>query len=76
MTRPLRFEGAELNLNFATSAKGSLRVEVQNPNGKPVPGFALDDCEELFGDSVSKKVSWTGEARLESLSGEPVRLRF
>ena len=76
VTRPLRFEGAELNLNFATSAKGSLRVEVQNPNGKPVPGFALDDCEELFGDSVSKKVSWTGEARLKSLSRKPVQLRF
>jgi len=76
VTRPLRFEGAELKLNFATSATGSLRVEVQTLDGKPKPGFSLGECDELFGDFVSKKVTWTGEASLSSLSGKPVRLRF
>jgi hypothetical protein len=32
-TKPLRFEGSELELNFATSAAGSVRVEIQDEHG-------------------------------------------
>jgi hypothetical protein len=38
LTRPLRFTGKELEINYATSATGSLRVEVQGAAGKPIPG--------------------------------------
>lgn len=75
-TKPLKFTGDELRLNFATSAVGRIRVEIQTPDGKPLPGFALDDCHEVFGDAIDRRVSWDSERSLADLSGQPIRLRF
>ena len=41
ITKPIAFKGSELELNFATSAAGGIRVEIQNTDGSPVKGFAL-----------------------------------
>jgi hypothetical protein len=75
-TRPIRFSGSRLVLNYSTSAAGSIRVEIQDEAGKPIPGYALDDCRELFGDSVEQAVSWNRTNGLGALSGATVRLRF
>ena len=76
LTRPVIFDGDQLEINFATSAAGSLRVEVQNLDGTPAEGFSLADCAELFGDSISRRVTWKSKADLSALAGKPVRLRF
>lgn len=76
VTRPLTFQGAKLSLNFATSAAGDLRVEIQDIEGKPMPGFALDDCPPIFGDALERTVTWKKGGDLASLAGKPVRLRF
>ena len=39
LTRPLRFAGKELTLNFATAKNGSLRMEIQDSDGKAIPGL-------------------------------------
>ena len=75
ITRPLTFSGSRLSLNFATSAAGALRVEIQNPDGAPIDGFSLDECDEIFGDSVDRPVTWSS-GDLTALAGRPVRLRF
>ncbi len=41
VTRPLQFAGKELVLNYSTSAGGSVRVEIQDESGQPIPGFSL-----------------------------------
>jgi hypothetical protein len=74
-TKPLRFEGSRLLLNFATSAAGSVKVEVQDAEGRPVPGFSLADCEELIGNRIERVVSFKGGS-LERLAGKAVRLRL
>ena len=76
LTRPLVFEGRQLEINFATSAAGSLRVEIQDDKGEPVEGFALADCPDIFGDSLARKVQWSSDADLAALAGRPVRLLF
>ena len=58
VTRPLRFEGSRLLVNFATSAAGGLRVELQDAESKPIPGFTLADCPEHFGDTIDRAVTW------------------
>jgi len=30
---------------------GGIRVELQQPDGQPIPGFSLDYCQEVFGDA-------------------------
>lgn len=76
LTRPLVFAGERLRINFATSAAGSLRIEIQDEAGKPIEGLALTDCPEMFGDSVARDVHWNSGAELSALAGRPVRLLF
>ncbi|OPZ93337.1 MAG: hypothetical protein BWY73_00371 [candidate division TA06 bacterium ADurb.Bin417] len=76
LTRPLTFSGRELVLNYATSAAGRVRVEIQDQAGKPLPGFALEDCPEIYGDQLERPVAWKGGGDLSALAGRPVRLRF
>ena len=49
-TRLIRFDGSRLVLNYSTSAAGSIRVEIQDETGRPIPGYSLQDSRELFGD--------------------------
>ncbi len=75
VTRPFIFRGKSLSLNFATSAAGNLHVEIDDSAGHPLPGFALADCDELFGDSLDRTVTWKGISDLGPLAGKRVRLR-
>jgi hypothetical protein len=75
-TKTLRFTGQELVVNFATSAGGSLRVEVQDQSGVPIPGFSLAESRSLVGDTIEQSVTWANGGDLSSLSGQPVKLRF
>jgi hypothetical protein len=75
LTKPLRFEGSQLLLNFATSAAGGIRVEIQDTSGTPLPGFSLADCTELIGNEINRPVSWRG-GNLPDLAKQSVRLRF
>ena len=76
VTKPFRFEGNRLTLNFETSAAGGIRVEIQDAQGHPVPGHTLEDCPEFIGDQIDHTVCWTGGADVSSLAGGIVRLRF
>jgi len=76
ITKPVVFQGAELELNFASSAAGGIRVEVQNADGKPVKGFSMAESEIYFGDTIARKIRWKNGADLKKLSGTPIRLRF
>ncbi len=76
LTRPLRFEGRSLVLNFATSAAGSVRVEVADESGRALPGKSLTDCDELVGDSIERTVTWKGSTGVSAPSGGIIRLRF
>jgi len=75
-TKPLTFSGKQLVLNYATSAAGTLKVAIQNADGSEIPGFTLDDCEELFGDSTVQVASWKNGADVSQLAGKPIRLHF
>lgn len=76
LTKPLVFSGGRLMLNFSTSAAGGVRVEIQDAKGAPVPGFALEDAETLYGDSIARAFKWKGDPDLSKLAGQPVRLRM
>ena len=75
-TRPLVFSGRQLVLNYATSAPGSIRVEIQDAAGQPLPGFALADMPPLFGDELDAVVSWKAGSDLSRIEGQLVRIRF
>ena len=76
LSRPLVFNGQQLRINFSTSTAGSIRVEIQDSEGKPLEGFALSDSTEIFGDAIDYPVSWRGGSSVQKLVGQTVRLRF
>ena len=75
-TKPLRFSGEKLVLNYWTSAGGIIRVELLDEAGKPLPGYAAGDCQKIIGNEIRRVVSWGDKANLSELVGKPVRLRF
>ena len=76
VTKPLTFAGTGLYLNFATSAAGSIRTEIQDAAGKAIPGFALEDSVEFVGNAIDRRAAWKAGADVGTLAGHPVRLRF
>ena len=76
LTKPIRFRGRQLMLNYSTSAAGSIRVQLEDPSGHALPGFTFADSAELYGDSLRQPVEWKLGSDVSSLSGQPLRLRI
>jgi hypothetical protein len=76
VTKPVVFQGRALSINFATSAAGGIRVELQRADGGPIAGFSREDAVEQIGNELDRIVSWKGGSDVSALAGQPVRLCF
>jgi len=76
ITKPFTFTGKNLFLNFSSSAAGDIRIEIQDANGRPLPGFSLEDCPPIFGDAIERQIPWKNGVDLSKLEGKTIRLRF
>jgi len=74
-TRPITFRGKQMFVN-ADMAKGQLRAEILDENGKPIAPFTLENCEPVKSDGTILPVRWKGADDLSSVAGKPVRVRF
>ena len=75
-TKPFIFTGKALHLNLSTGAAGYAAVEIQDAEGKPLPGFTLDDCKAISYDSIDRVIGWKAGSDVSALAGKPVRLRW
>ncbi|MFM8984565.1 MAG: exo-alpha-sialidase [Planctomycetia bacterium] len=75
LTKPLTFTGSALEINYRTSAAGSVKVEIQAADGTPLPGFTAADCGEIVGDEIERVVTWKAGGDVAALAGKPVRLK-
>jgi len=73
-TRLLEVTADTLEVNSAV--RGELRVEIEDRDGQPVPGFEARACDPIRGDGLRMPVRWRGAHDLSRLRGRPVRLRF
>lgn len=83
LTRPIKFSGKQLTLNYAarpadkSDSVGQIRVGILNADsGEPIKGFSLDDCEILSGNEIQQTVKWKGHSDLSGLRGRAIRLKF
>ncbi len=76
VSKPFTFTGECLSLNIATSAAGSAKVALQTAEGHPIPGYTLEDCWEIIGDTLDYTVQWKGGVDVSRLAGQPVRMRL
>ena len=73
-TRPFVLEGRGLELNLDAS-RGEAAVEIQDAEGRALPGFAIPDCRAIRGvDALRQRAEWSGQADLGVLTGSTVRL--
>ena len=70
VTKPFVFEGDELRLNFATSAKGYVYITIRDEE----TGRSATTCE-LFGDTDNRLVHFE-DAAVADFAGKPVTLSF
>lgn len=76
LTKLFTAEGEQLFLNFATSAVGTVRIEVLDADHQTIEGFSGRAAPKLFGDSVHHPVKWSKHRSWSELKGCPIRLRF
>ena len=78
LTRPVLLGklAERLVVNFTTGKGGTIRVALESADGKPIPGYGLDDCPPLRGDRITETVRWERGADISTLKGTTVRLRF
>ena len=71
LTKPFTFDGKGLQINFATTIFGHVRIKVCDENGVEIEGY---DSNVMFGNSVDRKVDF--EKPLQALNGKTVRLKI
>lgn len=83
-TPVLKFQGRQLKLNVKTAYTGEVRVEVVKINSwhhkkkaeEVISGHAFHDCDPIFGDHISRTVTWKGNPDLGHAEEQPVYFRF
>jgi hypothetical protein len=64
--------GTRITVN--ARAGGEMRARLLDAAGRPIPGFDVEDCSPIQGDSVSLPLRWKGS--LTTMKGKPVQLEF
>jgi hypothetical protein len=75
-TNVVTFKGTQMRVNSWAREGGRLPVELATAEGKPIPGFALADCDGAEGDALWLPVRWRGSSDLSSVVGRQIRIRF
>ena len=75
VTKPFTFDGHKLSINYATSSRGHLKMQFETPDGHPIEGFTLANCQENIGYEIERSVVFNESNDLSALSGKPVCLR-
>lgn len=79
ITRPLALGGTRLVLNIEPlGPEAVLRAQlISIEDGKPVPGYAFEDCLPLTDDDLHAPVVWGGRERIDSdVASRPVQLHI
>jgi hypothetical protein len=76
VTKPFRFAGKTLSLNGRAASGGQIQVELQDAEGRPLPGRGLEDCHPITGDGVDLIARWHESSDVGTWADQPVRLRF
>ena len=80
--KPVAASGEPIRLNYRTASDGWIRAEIITSlpwppqRGEGAPGYRLEECEPLTGDSLDQTVTWKAGADLAKFAGQTIRLRF
>jgi len=75
-TPPIVFRGNRLELNVDCGVRGEVWVEIQDAEGRPLPGYTMNDAVSVDLNGVAQEVWWKHGPDVSKLAGKPVRLFF
>ena len=76
-TKPFELAGGRLQLNVDASRNGSVRVELLDAAGMPIPGFSGNQANSYRGvDEIRLELAWKNHSNLSALKGKIVRLKI
>ncbi|MEQ8881907.1 MAG: hypothetical protein RLQ12_19855 [Cyclobacteriaceae bacterium] len=75
LTKPFTFKGNKMEINYSTSAVGEIKIELQDEQGTPIPGFLMDDAQTIIGNEISRIVEWNGNSDVSALAGKTIKMR-
>jgi hypothetical protein len=84
-TKPLYWRGGELSLNVHGQAGRAVvfdggylasgaRVQINEPRGKPIPGYTFGECRAVAGDRLAWRPTWKSGRRLDALKGRDIQV--
>ena len=73
-TETLRFDGEYFFVN--AEVRGSLKVELQDENGKTIDGFSANDCTSVTGNSTKTMVTWKNNKSLKQIEKKLIQVKF
>jgi hypothetical protein len=76
LTYSLNLTSDKVFVNASTKKSGWVRLEVLDPDGKPIAGFNEADCSPINGDSISHPVHWNGAKTGTTIADRRVRIRL
>ena len=56
--------------------EGEVRVELQDEQGRTIPGYSSEECNPIKGQLADRAVSWAGGKDFRALNGRSVRIKF
>lgn len=71
LTKPLKFRGRKLRLNYSTSAAGSITIRLLDEKKQ-----VIATSEEIIGNEIDGIVKWKDNFDPAKVSGQPIRLQF
>lgn len=74
-SKAMQYGGGKLSFNVATSAGGSMAVELLNSDGKALPGYGFAEHDLFYGDTLNYIPRWRGRDELPMRPGDIFRWR-
>jgi hypothetical protein len=75
ITKPFKFKGNSLEINYATSAGGYIKIEILDENNEvSINGYSYRS-EKIIGDEIASLVKWQKSLDLAALEGKTIKLR-
>ncbi|MBC8769332.1 hypothetical protein H4O18_15145 [Arenibacter sp. BSSL-BM3] len=75
ITKPFRFNGDKLEVNYSTSAGGFIKIEILDENNKPSINGVSYSTEKIIGDEIAGKVIWQNSLDLGPIKDKIIKLR-
>ena len=75
LTRKMRFEEGRLLFINANATEGFVRAQIEDEEGRPIPGYSFADCVPMIADSTKRQLVFRS-GDLSALRGRVFRIRF